>query len=248
MAYWMEGPPVSLAQAKTVCPSKYPNPTSDSGLCGPRGAPQSLATLRYMGGGTAGSGKVKLSEVSGLVNCMRSEAVSSQEQDSPRYDRQTAADMRKEGDVVNLGQGRFPPEWSGSANGWDVYTVREESYNTWFGAQYVNIWNWAPDQYARYEAKVTAKTIKQRGVSHRKTFSIISFTQGPYSGLADINSVGGSTADLVDASVSLTYGAAATARQSILVSLEIFEDVDDSTDNKETITRVTRMDITGRAY
>ena len=245
MAYWMEGPPVSLAQAESVCPKRVPNPPDDSGLCGPRGGPQSLATLRYM---NADSGEVKLSEVAGLVNCMRSDAVSSQDYGSPLYERQTATDMRKEGDVLNLGQGIFPPPWNNSANGWDVTTVREKSYNTWFGAQYVNIWNWAPAQFARYTATVTAKTTKSRGVTHRKTFSLISFTQGPYTGLADIKSTGGSPADLVDATVDLFYGAADTGRSSILASLEIYESVDDSTDNKETVTQVTGMDIRGRDY
>lgn len=247
MAYWMEGPPVRLAQAKTVCPRYGSGASVDSGLCGPRGASQSLATLRHMGG-TAGSGKVKLSEVAGLVNCMRSDAVSTQDKDSPLYDRQTATDMRKEGDVLQFGQGRFPPEWDSASNGWDVYTVRKESYNTWFGAQYVNIWNWAPNQYARYTATVTAQTIRTRGVRHRKTLSLISFTQGPYTGLADSKSTGGNNSDLVDASVGLVYGAAATGRQSIVASLEIFEDVDDYTENKETVTRVTKLDIRGRAY
>lgn len=248
MAYWMEGPPVSLAQAESVCPRRQFSPLSDSGLCGPRGAPQSLVALRYMGGGSAGSGEVKLSEVAGLVNCMREDAVSSQDYGSPLYEPQTATDMRKEADVVANGQGRFPPEWNSQGNGWDVYTVREKSYNTWWGAQYLNIWNWSPDEYARYTATVTAKTTKSRGVTHRKTFSLISFTQGPYTGLADIKSTGGSPVDLVDATVDLVYGAAATGRQSIVASVEILEDVDDYTDNKETITQVTRIDIKGRAY
>jgi hypothetical protein len=204
--------------------------------------------LRYIGGGSAGAGKVKLSEVTGLVNCMRSDAVSSQDKDSPLYDRQTATDLRKEGEVLQQGQGIFPPPWNGASNGWDVTTVREKPYNTWSGAQYVNIWNWSPAGNARYTATVTARTIKKRGVQHRLTFSIISFTQGPYTGLADVKNVGGSTTDLVDASVTVSYRNPVTGRQSILASLEVYEVVDGSTDNKETITRVTRMDITGAPY
>lgn len=247
MAYWMEGPPVSLAQAQTVCPKRQFAGT-DSGLCGTRGGPQSLASLRYMGGGSAGSGKVKLSEVAGLVNCMRSETVSSQDHNSPLYDRQNATDMRKEGDVLSNNQGIFPPRWNSTSNGFDVYTVREKTYNTWSGAQYVNIWNWSPSDAIRYTATVTAQTTSQRGVSHRKTFSLISFSQGPYTGLADIKQAGGNSGSLVNESVSLSYRNPATGRQSIVASLEIFENVDSTTENKETITSVTRMDIIGRAY
>lgn len=243
MSNSMQGPPVSLYQAESLAPTYTSTPGYESGLCGPRGGNQSLASLRYMGGGSAGAGKVKLSETVNLANCMRDTGVTSQVGDDKTYANQTLTDRRREA-AVKDDEKNFPPLWDSAEKGWAVSSYRERANDTYGGAQYINIWQWTDVQRTGrsklYEAFVNTREIYKKSAGHKKKLSLITFSSGPYNGLVKSDSTKGEFSDLRDVRISYSCNAPTNV---VMASVELMENLNVQEDNKQVITVVDRLDL-----
>ena len=243
MSNSMQGPPVSLYQAESLAPTYVTTAGYDSGLCGPRGGNQSLASLRYMGGGTSGTGEVKLSETVKLANCRRDTGVTSQVGDDKTFANQTLTDRRRESSVLD-NEKNFPPLWDSAEKGWAVSTHRDYGYETYGGAQYINIWQWtdvnSTGKSKVYEAFVNTRQTYRKSADHFKKLSLLTYSSQPYNGLVGSTSTSAEPFDMKNIRIAMSCNVPAKV---VMASLELTENLSINTNNKQIITVVDRLDL-----